>query len=84
LQGVLKASGVSASIVIGPVDDPGCNNSPDGWERSRTFTVTVNGTKMTMAGTAQIYSTMEWIEDKYKDELSALDIRFTVRWTSDK
>jgi hypothetical protein len=66
------------------VIDPGCDNSPDGWERSRTYTVTVGGNKLTMASVAQDYSTKVLIPTKDKDELSALDIRFTVRWTSDE
>ena len=84
LKGVLQASGVSGSIVIGPLMDPGCDNSPDGWERSRTYTVTVGGSKLTMAPAAEDYSTKVLIATKDKEALGALDILFTVRWTSDE
>ena len=82
LKGVLQASGVSGSVAIGPVTDPKCDNSPDGWERSRTFTVSLGGSKMTLAPVAQLYSVTNEIDAEPKAQLSGLDLLFRVRWTS--
>ena len=82
LKGVLQASGVTESIAVGPVTDPKCDNSPDGWERSRTFTVILAGSKMTLAPVAQLYSVTNVIDAEPKAVLSALDLLFRVRWTS--
>jgi len=82
LKGVLQESGVTESIVIGPVTEPKCDNSPDGWERSRTFTVILGGSKMTLAPVAQLYSVTNSIDADSKAQLSGLDLLFRVRWTS--
>lgn len=82
LKGVLQASNVTESIAIGPVTEPKCDNSPDGWERSRTFTVSLGGSKMTLAPVAQLYSVTNPIDAEPKAQLSALDLLFRVRWTS--
>ena len=78
---MLLASNVTESIVIGPLTEPKCDNSPDGWERSRTFTVSLGGSKMTLAPVAQLYSVTNVIDAVSKAQLSALDLLFRVRWT---
>ena len=77
--------GGGGGIVIGPVIHQGCDNSPTGWERSRTFQVAKNSVKMTMLGVVSIYTPppgLPVLTEEIKVALGALDIHFTVRWTS--
>lgn len=81
---VLQHAEAVGSMTIGPMIGTGCDNSPKGWERSRAFTVSLGGNKMTLAAAAQRYAEEEGVKmsERAKNELGALDILFTVRWTA--
>ena len=84
LAKVLQHAEAVGTITIGPMIGTVCYNSPKGWERSRTFTVSLGGNKMTLAAAAQRYAEEEGVKmsEQAKNELGALDILFTVRWTA--
>ena len=84
LADVLDPAPVTGNILVGALVADLCDNSPDGWERSRTFTVIQDGVKMTTGGVADAYSKVTSVTGAIKVELSTMDIYFTVRWTSTK
>ena len=81
---VLQHAEAIGTITIGPMVGAGGDNSPKGWERSRTFTVILGGNKMTLAAAAQLYAEEKGVKmtEQAKNELGAVDVLFTVRWTA--
>ena len=86
LAKVLQHAEAIGTITIGPMVGTGSDNSPKGWERSRTFTVILGGNKMTLAAAAQLYAEEKGVKmtEHAKNELSAVDVLFTVRWTANE